>query len=126
MGGVLSVSDEYYSNICSKSIKVTPNSFNKSTIDVNYLISSEDIGKSASISFDMFADKSTTIYLMSRTESASGSATIITSVGAPANESTHISLDLNEILANTYSIFIRISVEDGGTAYTNNFKLNIL
>lgn len=126
MGGVLSVSDEYYNSICSKSIKVTPNALDKSTIDINYLISSEDIGKSASISCDVLVDKSTTIFLMSRAESASGSASRITTLSVPANESTHISLELNEILTGTYSIFMRISVDDGGTGYATNFKLNIL
>ena len=123
MGGTLSVSDEFSTN-GTKSIKSSPDYNNKCTADCVYIISNNDIGKEITMEFDTYSTSACTIIMYYRANNASGPATITSTITSPANIINHITVTLNEIVSNTYSVVFRVTSNTQQPLYIDNVTIN--
>ena len=124
MGGVLSVSTEYHT-IGETSIKSGVGSNGTCSLDSVYLITSQDIGKEYTVSFDAYCTNVCTVSLFYRVTSGSGSATLINTLSMPENISNHIVLTLNRISEGIYSIFFRVINTQKAPCYVTNVDMRI-
>ena len=122
MGGGLSVTDEY-KTIGHKSIKSTRESSNAS-IDMNYIILLEDVGKTGVVSFDTYSETNFNTSLLFRKGDGLGSAVVKSSLGVPAGETTHVTFTIPEIQSDTYSVFVRL-LNAKDNVYADNFVLKL-
>lgn len=124
MGGKLSVTDEY-NTIGHKSLKSTTTG-SATSIDMIHVVNEEQIGHTGVVSFDTYSISNFNVHLMFRIGSSSGSASIKTTIGVPADENTHVTLTIPEILSDTYSIFVRLlSNSNNDDLFVDNFVLNL-
>lgn len=124
MGGRLSVTDEY-NTIGHKSLKSTTTG-STTSIDMVYVVNEEQIGCMGTISFDAYSISRFDVFLIFRSGSSSGSPSVKSSLSVPANEDTHVTLTIPEILSDTYSIFVRLqSNTNNDDLFTDNFVLNV-
>lgn len=123
MGGILSVTEEY-NTIGNKSLKSTTDNGSVTSIDVIYIINEEQIGHTGTVSLDVYSTSNFMAYLIFRNNSSSGQASIKSNIWVPANESTHITLTIPEILSNTYSVFVRLHNNNKDDIFMDNCILN--
>lgn len=124
MGGILSVSTDYHT-IGKTSIKAEEGPNGTCSMDSVYIISSEDIGKEYTVSFDGYCTNACTVILYYRITNADGSATITNTLTMPANISNHMVLTLNEIPSGTYSIAFRVNSNQKNPCYVTNIDMKI-
>lgn len=122
MGGSLSVTDEY-KTIGHKSIKSTMRG-GTASLDMVYVVSSDQIGKPGMASLDVYSESSFTTYLCFREGGSSGSAVIKSAIGVPGDENTHIIFTVPEVLSTTYSIFVRL-LSRNDNVFADNFVLKL-
>lgn len=124
MGGILSVSDEYH-KIGKTSIKSIANPQNQCSVDAVYVISSQDIGKSFTTTFDAYSTNNCETILYYRITNEAGSATITNTITVPANNNTPITLTLSEIPSNVYSVCFRLTSVNAAPIYVDNIIMNV-
>lgn len=119
MGGQLSVSTEY-STIGGTSIKSTKTS-SRASLDVNYFIPNEKLGKKITFIFDAYSPDNTYVYLFCR--DVNSIANMITSIELPKKTNTQIILSTT-IPDDSVSVFIRLS-NSFSSVYITNITINI-
>lgn len=123
MGGTFSISDEY-KTIGHKSLKSTRGD-GKASIDLNYIVTDAQIGKTGTVSFDAYSASSRSeADLIFRDGSSSGAASIKSSVVVPSDESTHVIFTIPEIQSTTYSVVVRL-LNNSGDIFADNFVLKL-
>lgn len=118
MGGTLSITNEY-NTIGSKSIQSTK------SIDMNYIINDDEIGKTGVISFNTYALNSFNAALLFREDSSSGLAVRQAYVDVPGNENVTVTFTIPKISSSTYSIFVRI-INESKDVFADNFILKLM
>ena len=88
MGGRLSVTNEY-NTIGYKSLKSTTDG-STTSIDMIHVVTEEQIGHTGLVSFDAYSISNFNVYLIFRIGSSSGSPSIKTTIGVPADENTQV------------------------------------
>ena len=125
MGGILSVSKEFSTNN-DRSIKSSYDpTADKCSVDCVYLISSTDIGKEIMMEFDTYSTSKCSIQTYYRSDNSGGIGTITSTITSPANIKNHITVTLNEIVANTYSVAFRVTSVTNEPIYIDNVHINI-
>lgn len=123
MGGRLSITDEY-STIGCKSLKSTTTG-STTSIDMIHIVTEEQIGRSGLISLDAYSISDFKVYLIFREDSSSGPSSIKLTVDVPANESTHVTLTIPEILSDVYSVILRVQNNNKDDIFMDNCVLNL-
>ena len=125
MGGILSVSKEFSTNN-DRSIKSSYDpTGDKCSVDCVYLISSTDIGKEIMMEFDTYSTSKCSIQTYYRSDNSEGIGTITSTITSPANIKNHITVTLNEIVTNTYSVAFRVTSVTNEPIYIDNVHINI-
>ena len=123
MGGTFSISDEY-KTIGHKSLKST-RSTSSASIDMIYIVGNSQSGKTGTVSCDAYpVSVSSNAYLLFREGSSSGSAIAKSTIGVPADVTTHVTFTIPEIQSTTYSIIVRL-LNNSGDIFADNFVLEL-
>ena len=123
MGGRLSITNEY-NTIGYKSLKSTTDG-STTSIDMIHVVTEEQIGHTGLVSFDAYSISNFNVDLCWRSGSSSGSASVKTTIGVPADENTHVVITIPEIPDNTYSVFVRLQNNNKDDLFVDNFVLNL-